>query len=100
MSKLNIVVSHQLTQKEAGERIQGLLTQMKRDYGDNIKDLNENWSENSCRFSFTVMGSAITGTLDILSDEVHINGDLPFAASFFKGKIEETIREKATDLLS
>lgn len=100
MSELNIVVYHQLTQKEAGERIKGLLTQIKRDYGDNIKDLNENWSENSCRFSFTTMGSSITGTLDILSDEVHINGNLPFAASFFKGKIEETIRKKAAELLT
>lgn len=99
MPKLNISVPHKLSREEAAERIKGLLSQMKSEYGDNIKDLNEDWRGDSCRFSFSVMGSSITGTLDILSDEVHINGDLPFAASFFKGKIEETIREKASDLL-
>ncbi len=100
MSKLDIRIPHQLSREEAGGRIKGLLSQMKREYGENVKDLREDWSENSCRFSFSVMGSAITGTLDILNDEVRITGDLPFAASLFKGKIEDTIREKAQDLLS
>ena len=99
MSKLNIIVPHKLSREEATKRIKGLLGQMKREYGDSVKDLREDWSENSCRFSFSVMGSSISGTLDILSDEVRINGDLPFAASFFKSKIEETIREKAAELL-
>ena len=99
MSKLDIRVPHKLTRDEAAGRIKGLLGQMKREYGDNIKDLHEDWSGEFCRFSFSVMGSAIRGTLDILSDEVQIRGDLPFAASFFKSKIEDTIIERATDLL-
>ena len=99
MSKLNISVPHKLSREEATQRIKGLLSQMKREYGDSIKDLDEDWSGDFCRFRFSIMGSSITGTLDILSDEVRIDGDLPFAASFFKGKIEETIREKASDLL-
>ena len=100
MSKLNISVSHQLTRDEAAGRIKGLLGQMKEEYGENVKDLKEDWSGDSCRFSFSVMGSSISGTLDILSDKVQINGNLPFAASLFKGKIEETIREKASELLA
>ena len=100
MSKLDISVPHQLSREKAAARIKGLLGQMKREYGDNIKDLQEDWSGDSCRFSFSVMGSNIRGTLDILSDEVQIRGDLPFAASFFKSKIEETIKEKAAELLA
>ena len=100
MPKLDICVSHQLTRDEAAGRIKGLLGQMKEEYGENVKDLKEDWSRDSCRFSFSVMGSSISGTLDILSDKVQINGNLPFAASLFKGKIEETIREKASELLA
>lgn len=100
MTNLNISVPHDLSREEAVARIKGLLSQMKREYGDSIKDLSEDWRENSCWFRFSVKGSSITGTLDIMSDEVQIKGDLPFAASFFKGKIEETIREKAENLLS
>ncbi|MEN8155171.1 MAG: polyhydroxyalkanoic acid system family protein [Acidobacteriota bacterium] len=99
MSNLNIRVSHKLTQDVAAERIKGLLNQLKREYGDQIKDLSEDWNGNSCRFSFSVMGSSISGTLDVLNDEVLIKGDLPFAARLFKGRIEETIRAKAEDLL-
>jgi len=100
MSKLDIHIHHRLTIEEASRRIRELLGQMKREFGDHITDLNENWNADSCQFSFTVMGSAINGTLDILSDEVQIKSDLPFAASLFKGRIEESIREKAAELLS
>jgi len=100
MPKLDIVVSHKLTRDEAVARIKGLLGRIKEDYRDSIKDLNENWDDHSCLFRFSVMGSSVSGTLDILSDEVHMTGDLPFAASLFKGKIEATIREKAIQLLA
>ncbi|MEN8153911.1 MAG: polyhydroxyalkanoic acid system family protein [Acidobacteriota bacterium] len=100
MPELDISIPHQLRQDEAAERIKGLLGQMKKDYGESIQDLNEEWSGNSCRFGFSVMGSEISGTLDILNDEVRIKGGLPFTAGLFKGKIEKTIREKAAELLS
>ncbi len=100
MSKLDIRVPHHLSKDEAAGRIKGLLGKMKLEYGDNIKDLEEDWRGDSCFFRFSVMGSAIRGTLDILSDEVQIRGDLPFAASLFKGKIEQTIHEKAGELLA
>jgi len=100
MPKLDIVVSHKLSREEATARIEGLLGRLKEEYRDTIKNLNENWENNSCLFSFSVMGSAVSGTLDILSDEVYMTGDLPFAASLFKGKIETMIREKATELLA
>ncbi len=99
MPKLDVSVSHRLSREEAAGRIKRLLGQMKEQYGENVKDLEEDWSRDSCRFSFSVMGSRITGYLDILNTEVRISGDLPFAASLFKGKIEETIKEKAEELL-
>ena len=36
MPSMTIVVPHQLTQEEAMRRIQNLLTEVKRDYGDRV----------------------------------------------------------------
>jgi len=36
----------------------------------------------------------------VKENKVSINGQLPFALSFFKGKISQAIKEKASELLS
>ena len=56
MPSMTIVVPHQLTQEEAMRRIQNLLGDVKRDYGDRVTDLKETWSGNSGEFSFKAMG--------------------------------------------
>lgn len=100
MPKLNISVQHRLAQEEALNRIKGLLGQVKNQFADKITDLRENWNGNTGTFSFSAMGFSVSGTLTVKPSEVELNGNLPFAASFFRGKIESTIRERASTLLA
>lgn len=100
MAKLNMAVSHRLTQDEAVKRIKTLLGEVKNQFTDKISDLREEWDGNTGKFSFSVMGSSISGTLTVKPLEVELSGNLPFVASFFKGKIESTIRERAETLLA
>ena len=100
MAKLNMAVSHHLTQDEATRRIKSLLGEVKSQFADKISDLREEWNGNAGKFSFSAMGFAVSGTLIVKPAEVELSGNLPFAASFFKGKIESTIRERAQALLS
>ena len=100
MAKLTMKVAHQLTQDEALNRIQGLLGEVKNQFSDRISNLREEWEGNTCRFSFSVMGFPVSGTWTVMPAEVEFSGDLPFAATFFKGKIESTIRERAKTLLA
>jgi len=90
---------HKLSQKEALSRIQSLLGDMKKKHGDKINDLQESWSGSVGRFSFKAMGFSVSGTLEVTASEVKLNGQLPFAASFFKGQIESAISEHADKLL-
>ena len=100
MSKLQITVSHRLSTDEALKRIKGLLGKMKVDFADKISDLRESWAGNKGTFSFSAMGFSVSGTLEVKSSSVELNGTLPFAASLFKGKIETAVRENAEELLS
>ncbi len=99
MAKLNMVVSHRLMQDEAVKRVKTLLSEVKNQFADKISDLHEEWNGNTGIFSFSAMGFSVSGTLTVKSSEVELSGNLPFAASFFKGKIESTIKERAQTLL-
>lgn len=100
MPSIEMSIPHQLGEQEARRRIQELLPKMKADHGDQIKDLKEEWNGNTGRFSFSVMGFAVSGNLTVNESSVDLDGDLPFAATFFKGKIKSVIQEKAQELLS
>ena len=100
MATLDISIPHQLAPQEALNRIQGLLQQLQRDQADTIKDVKENWNGNEGEFSFSANGFDLFGKIKVEENFVHIDGKLPFALSFFKGKISEVIKEKAGALLS
>lgn len=100
MPSLEISIPHKLTKEEARRRIQELLPKMKKDYGDQIKDLHEEWANDTGVFSFSVMGFAVSGTLTVNDSSVDLDGNLPFAAAFFKGKIKSVIEEKAQQVLA
>lgn len=95
-----MTVSHRLTQDEATKRIKTLLSEVKNRFADKISDLREEWNGNTGTFSFSAMGFSVSGTLTVKSSEVELSGTLPFAAMFFKGKIESTIREQARTKLA
>ncbi len=100
MPSLEMSIPHKLTREEARRRIQDLLPKMKNDYGDHIKNLHEEWNGDTGSFSFSVMGFAVSGTLTVNDSSVDLDGNLPLAASFFKGKIKSVIEEKAQEVLA
>jgi len=100
MPGLDMSIAHELGKEEANQRIKKILIQLKEERGDMIEDLREEWGDQSCRFSFTVMGYAVSGLLESADREIRISAHLPFVAAMFRGKIEAAIREKAEELLS
>ena len=99
MANLNITIPHSLPQEEAIKRIKKLLGEMKKQYVDKISNLHEEWKGNSAKFSFSAMGSMVSGTLTVDSSQVKLEGKLPIIAMFFKGEIEKIICQQATELL-
>ena len=100
MATLDIAIPHNLPQQEALTRIRGLLEQLRKEQAGTISDVNETWNGNEGDFSFSAKGFDLAGKITVEENQVSINSQLPFALSFFKGKISEVIREKAGELLS
>ena len=100
MPKLNVTVPHALGTDEARSRIQGAIAEAMGRYGDRVSDVQERWEGDRGEFSGRAMGFKLSGSIDVRPDAVEIRGDLPLAASMFKGQIEAMIRERATKLLA
>lgn len=100
MPELNVLIVHHLPQDEALRRIRGLLAEIKRERGEQIINLQERWAGNKVNFSFNAAGFDVSGTMEVGSSEVKLNGKLPFLAGLFKDQIENTIRDRAQKLLA
>jgi len=99
MAKLDLTIPHALPQEEALRRIKGLIKNLQEEKKDMITDVSEQWNGNEGEFRFSAKGYELSGNLKVEEKAVIINGQLPFALSFFKGMISQAIREKAGELL-
>ncbi len=100
MPKINVNVKHELKKNEAVERVKELLKSLKTNYGDMVKDLEENWTNDSATFSFKAMGMSVSGELNVDDSSLVVNGKIPLTALPFKKTIEGKIYDEATKLLS
>jgi putative polyhydroxyalkanoate system protein len=100
MPGFSVEVPHTLGQAVAVERLNGLLDRIAEKYQDQIKDVENQWTGNQLTFGFKTYGFHIRGTLDVLPEQVKIEGQLPLAAMMFKGRIESSIRDEIVKLLS
>jgi hypothetical protein len=94
MPSLKLAFPHQLGQPEAVARLKNLLTRVKDKYQDQVSDLKESWNENTLTFSFSTYGFKVGGDIVVEPSEVRLDGQIPFAAMMFKGKIENALRDQ------
>ncbi|MGE5679287.1 MAG: polyhydroxyalkanoic acid system family protein [Bacillota bacterium] len=100
MPKMNISVPHNLGAGEAQNRIKNLVGDLKKQFGDQIDNVQESWEGNKGNFSFRAMGMSIDGNILVKPDSVSLEGNLPLTAMPFKGTIERTIKDQLSSLLS
>ncbi len=100
MPKLSVAVPHQLGKEAATERVKKLAEKLNHRYQDQAKDVEHSWDDSTLNFSFRTMGMSFKGALAVEDEAVNIDGDLPFAAMMFKGKIEQSCRDELTKLLA
>ena len=99
MPKLKIAVPHSLGQEDALKRIKTYSERVHNKFADSVKNLEESWEDNTCTFAFRTYGMDFSGSMTVLESEVEVNGNLPFAAMMFKGRIENEVRGELGKLL-
>ena len=100
MPALKLSFPHQLGQAEAVARLHGLLARVKEKYQDQVSDLKETWNDNTLSFSFSTYGFQVSGDVIVQESEVVLDGQIPFAAMMFKGRIENGIRDQMAKVLA
>jgi len=100
MPALKLTFPHQLGQAEAATRLHGLLARVKEKYQDQVSDLKETWNDNTLSFSFSTYGFQVSGDVIVQDSEVVLDGQIPFAAMMFKGRIENGIRDQMAKVLT
>ncbi len=97
---MNITVNHSLDIDEAKDRIKNLAEELKKQYGDQLKDYTEHWHGNTVNVAFRAMGVKLSGVLEVLSDKVTMNGKVPLMFKMFEKEATTKIRETLVELLS
>ena len=100
MPRFTLETPHALGQDEALRRLKEKFDSARSQYGGEVKNLNEEWTDHTLNFSFSAMGMGVSGTVKVEDRAVKLDAELPFAAMLFKGAIESRIREELGDLLA
>jgi hypothetical protein len=100
MPHITMEAPHQLGQVEAMKRLKDKFDSARAQYGSQVRNLDEQWVDQTLDFSFTAMGMGVSGKVKVEDRSVRLDADLPLAASFFKGAIESRIRSELGNLLS
>ena len=94
MPKFSVQVPHTLSQQEAHERLGRFADVIGEKFRDQVSDLEQKWEGDTLEFRFKSFGIPLSGGITVGDKQLDLNGDLPFSAMIFKGKIESAIREQ------
>ena len=100
MPKFGVRVPHSLSQEEARERLERFIEVLQQKFENQVGDLQQNWEGDTLRFQFKTYGIPLQGGIEVTGSELNLNGELPFTAMMFKGKIESAIREQLERLVA
>ena len=94
MPGFQVNVPHGLGKEQATERLKVFLQKIAERYKDQVSKMEGNWVENVLNFAMTTYGFTISGKLTVEDSSARLEGQLPFAALPFKGKIEKSISDE------
>ncbi len=100
MPKFNVTVPHALTVEEATDRLNRFADILREKFKDSVSGLEQNWEGNVLAFRFKTFGFPISGKIHVGDQNLVVDGELPFTAMMFKGKIESSIREQLDRLMT
>jgi putative polyhydroxyalkanoate system protein len=94
MPKFGATVPHKLTKDEARSRLERLAEAIGKKYEGKVSDLSQSWDGDTLNFSAKTFGIQLKGAITVADHELKLDGELPFAAMMFKGKIESDFKEQ------
>lgn len=101
MPEFNVSVPHKLDRDDVVERLKGFSEQIRSESPVILTDVVESWDHRgNLTFSFRAMGMKVSGSVVTSDSEIEVVGNLPWAASMIRGRIETQIAVRIRDVLS
>lgn len=101
MPKFSVTVPHAQSREDATKLLDRFIDEVVlRKFKDSVSDLEQHWEGDALTFRFKTFGFQISGKCTVSDKDVVVDGDLPFTAMMFKGKIESSIREQLERLMT
>ncbi len=93
MPSFSTEVPHHMGKSAAKARLESFLSTIEKKYKGQIGQLQGDWLDDVLKFSFSTFGIKIDGRLTVEEDKIVLDGELPFSAMMFKGKISQGIKD-------
>jgi hypothetical protein len=100
MPSFSTEVAHSLGRETAKKRLESFLGRAAEVYKDQVRELSGEWDGDTLNFQMRTYGFQITGDLLVEEERVKMDGQLPFAAVAFRGKIEKSFAKELQRMLS
>ena len=96
---MSISIPHSLTQEQARAKLQKGIADLRTQHAGKVGAIEEKWTDNRMDFAIDVMGQKLTGRVDVLSDAVKLDIDLPWLLSMLADKIKPQIEQQGRKML-
>jgi hypothetical protein len=100
MPRITFGVPHSLGLEEATRRLKEKFAAALAEHRSRISDFREEWRDHTLSFGLKAMGMGVSGTVAVEPAQVKLDAELPFAAAFFKGAIEQRLRQEVAMVLA
>jgi hypothetical protein len=97
--KFHFEVPHSLTAADAKSRVERFAESLQSKFAEKVSDLTQSWNDNTLAFAFKTFGIKISGDITAKDNVLDVNGEIPFTAMMFKGKIESDVKEQLARLM-
>jgi hypothetical protein len=87
-------VVHPYSQQQAVVRLSDFAQQAEAKYAGLVSSAGNEWTENRLTFFVVALGLRIQGVLHVHDQRADVEVEYPFAAAFFAGRLETTIKEQ------
>lgn len=104
MPKFSTSVPHSFGVAKAKESLKSYMEKAKEMSPDKFSSLQTDWAkwdtDNQVGFAISISGINIKGLMNVTDDKIAVDGDIPFAAMMFKGKIEQGFRDMVEKVIA
>jgi putative polyhydroxyalkanoate system protein len=95
---IDVDIPHKLGKDEARRRIANNIDKLAQHIPGGAK-VDSGWTGDQLNLDIAAMGQAVTGTIDVLEDKVHVRVLLPGMLGMFSGVIQGALQAKGNVLL-